>query len=121
MDDLKNIKIRELEMPQGLHRKIMSRVLFLKLKTPFIAVFSILIFNLLVSGWRIFVKAGETEFASSLKAVFDGFELNYDFLSALVTTTLNDLPIGSTVVFLGNFILAIYALRFYKSRKQLIS
>lgn len=102
-DIIKNLK--EVDLTEGLHGKIMFGVVFEKFKNRIMMVFSLMsLINLLISGFHIVAQFAENEFVGTVKALFDGFELNYDFISTFASTIFYYLPANSFLIFAVNII-----------------
>lgn len=114
-DDLINqiSLIENVQTPEGLHAKIMRKLLFLRLRVPLIALFSIFLVNLLISGWRIGTKLFDTELLSAMRALFEGFEWNLDFLSSFIQTLTDYVSIHHFIIFPINLAAVIYLIYLY--------
>ena len=109
MDISHQIKtMTEVDFPDGLHGKIMRRVLFLKLRKPFLIINLALFLNLMVSGWRIWARILENNSLSALEAIWDGFELSFNYVSTFISTAFETLPIWSISIFIVNIFLIGY-------------
>jgi len=121
MDELsETIKnISEINFPPGLHGKIMKRVAFLQFRTPFIAVVSLLVLNLIVSGWQIWSKVSETQSFSILGELTSGLDWNLNSVLDLLKTINELFPVGLIVTFLVNVLLVAYLFYLMRSFKKL--
>ncbi len=91
----------------------MKNLLFLRLRVPIIALFLALLLNLLISGWRIWMKSFGTELLSAMSALFEGFEWSLDFLSSFIQTLTDYVPIHYFITFLINLAAVIYLIYLY--------
>ncbi len=105
-------EMSEIELPPGLHGRIMRRLLFLKFRTPFIAVISLLIMNLAVSMVRVWELWESSEGTFVLSFSWQDFELSLgglrDFFSALYDVT----PVMWIGVVVLNLLLVAYVAHF---------
>ena len=104
-------KITHRNLPDDLHKNIMKTAYTKWAKTFFIIPLIVLGINLIFSGWYLWMKFIETDTASTLGMLFDGFEFNLDFFRELIATIFLYLPIEACLIFLLNLILMGYVIR----------
>jgi len=110
MDNIKQ-RFTELEqyaLPEKVHARIMRRALFIKIRTPFAIMISLLVVNMLVSGWRVWTLLSEREAFSIAKALLEGFEVSWSFISDVATTLSDILPFAALVNFFISLLLIMY-------------
>lgn len=117
--EVKNLP--EPEFPEGLHGKIMERIAFLRFRTPFVIITSLLILNLVVSGWRIWLRIGDNDGFMVIKALLDGFEFSADYFNDFFNTIYNTLPLWALGVFIINAFLTVYVIYVSRYLKKLSS
>lgn len=111
MQELISKKIQELEdveLPDGLHGRIVRQLLFLQFRTPFTIVVSLLIVNLLVSGWHIWVRVSENNAIEVLRIIIASFEFSSSYLSNVMQTVTDLFPISLIASFILNLALVTY-------------
>ena len=106
-----------LEVSPALHRRIMTSVAANRLRRPFIAMFGLLIANLIISGVRIWGKTIELDAVAILKILFEDFELDTTYLLDLGHSFIELFPVNSIVFFLINAVGMGYLLHFYRTLK----
>ena len=111
--------LAEADFPPGLHGRIMRRVAFLRFRTPSLAILAVLVFNVAISGWRLWLAARENALFSIMQSLFDGFEISSAFLADVLRTLYDTLPMGSLSIMLVNIFLAIYVVYIYRSFRKL--
>ena len=120
MDINEKIKnLNELEFPEGLHGKIMRKLAFLQFRTPFIVVVTLLLLNLLFSGWNIWLRLSDTDAISTFRLMLEGFEWNFSSISQLASAAGDLFPMGLMVSFTINILLFVYILYVMKSYQKL--
>lgn len=107
-------EISEVDFPDGLHGKIMRRLLFLRFRTPFLVISGLLVLNLVVSGWRLWEKMTEMETVLILRTSWDVVELNIASLVDFVRETWSVLPVGALVILFINILVIAYVVRLPK-------
>ena len=110
MDNLASMmKAIELpDFPAGLHGKIMRRIYFYRLRNPLLGVFGLLIADVMVSGWHVWVRMTQLNTISILMSIFDGFEASADFFTNATQNISDIIPLTSISVFTINSILLAY-------------
>lgn len=105
----------EIEFPEGLHGKILRRILFLKFRTPFVVVMTLLILNLIISGFRIWERLLDAEAFTILSLLWETLEFNLAGVGQFLTDIYDVLPVGYLVLFAIN-LLAFAYIGFYVPR-----
>lgn len=104
-----NIKnMTEVEFPKGLHGRIMHKLFFLRYKTHFVTIFSLVSLNVFVSAWRTWTRIVEMDTVAIIKDMLQGFDLSYYFISDFVKTILAYAPIYLFIIFLINTLILSY-------------
>jgi len=98
----------EIDFHPTLHAKIMRRLIFLKFRTPFLIIASLLACDLFVSGWHLWIKLVERDTISILQSISQGIELNQDYLISFIQTAIKAVPVGSLIIFVINLLLISY-------------
>lgn len=96
------------EIPQGLHGKIMRRIIFIRLRKSAIIMLSFLTLNLIILAWHIWTTTIERETFSVISAMFEGFEMSVSFFKNFADTLLQTVPVVSLTVFIGNIVVMVY-------------
>ena len=110
MDDLAPMMktIEHPEFPPGLHGKIMRRIYFYRLRNPLLGVFGLLMADVAVSGWHVWMRMTQLNTISILMSIFDGFEASADFFTNATQNISEIMPVMSLSVFVINFVLLAY-------------
>lgn len=111
--------IHEVEFPENLHGKIMRKLAFLQFRTPFLIVVSLLILNLLVSGWYIWFKLSGAEAFSTLKILLAGMDFSWSSFSDVWDAAQDLFPLGLMANFAINMLLVVYLLVVVNNFKKL--
>lgn len=101
-------ELRDIEFPPGLHGKIMRRLLFLRFRTPFLVITSLLLLNLIVSGWRLWQRLIEVEAPMFLSILVNNFEWSLDSFKEIFETAVELVPASTLTVFLINLLVLTY-------------
>jgi len=123
MDDQFSQKIKalsELDFPPGLHGKIMRKLAFLQFRTPFLVVVSLLLLNLIFSGWQIWYRLSESDAFNTFRILLEGAEWNWRTLGDLFEIAQNLFPLGLIFTFTINILLIAYILFVLKTYKTLL-
>lgn len=108
---IKNID--ELELPEGLHGKIIRSVMFRKYRWPLLVVLAVVFFNIGISAWRINAGVAESGAVAAFSSFFKGFDSSYDFVSDFIGLVNDYLPLPSLAIFLVNILLFTYIAKLY--------
>ncbi len=116
-EQIKNMP--ESAYPAGLHGRIMRRVAFLRFRAPFMTILGVLLFNLLISGWRLWTQAVEDETWAIFRSFFQSFEVSATFGAGFLQMLYDAVPVWALAVFLVNLALAVYVIYIYRSFRRL--
>lgn len=105
-------ELSEIEVPAGLHGKIMRRLLFLKFRTPFVVVVSLLLMNLAVSGVRMWQEWSDMEASALVSFLVSNLEFSARGILDFLVTVYDVTPVGWLTVFIMNLLLVIYVVQF---------
>ncbi len=121
MDEItKKIKeLNEIDFPPGLHGKIMRKLAFLQFRTPFLIVVSLLLLNLVFSGWKIWSNLSGSEAVSTFKVLMETFDWTWRSAIEIFNASQELFPMGLIVSFSINIMLAVYLLYIMKEFKNL--
>ena len=119
----KTIKeMSEIEFPEGLHGKILRQIVFLRFRTPFITVVSLLLLNLVISGWRIGEQLIEAETLAMVALLWDSVELSFSGFFQFILDIVEIAPVGHILLLLLNLAVlgyvAIYVPRLFAKTKR---
>ena len=106
IDSLKNLP--DLTVPDGLHGKIMRRVLFLKFRTMLVLVHAFLLVNLGLLVNSITVHIAQHGSFGILQQVLQDFDLSADYFGSLFSMTFAVLPVHLILISLLNIALILY-------------
>lgn len=101
-------KLPEKILPPYLHGVIMKRVWLLRFKRPAVIMTLLLVFNLAVSSWRVWVKFSEIEGLALLRIIFNGFAFEYVFFLDLWRAVVELFPVNAIVTLTVSFTLLGY-------------
>ena len=113
-------ELSDMQFPENLHGKIMRQLVFLKFRTPFLVVVSLLSLNLFFVTWRTWQRFSDTEFIAFTSILLDNFEFTFDFASQLFATIIETTPWLQVMLFLGNVFLLGYIIHIPRMFKQLV-
>ena len=116
MQAIKNL--HSADLPQGLHGRIMKKIFFLKFRMPFFLVIALSIINLINSGWHLLNKVWEMQTFNIFSAMIQQFELNFDYGKSLLSTVLENTPVGLLAAFIVNLALVYYLINIFKYFKR---
>lgn len=114
-------QMTDIQLPLGLHARVMASAIFLKFKAKFFLFSSLLSLGLIFTGWRIWTKIGDIEALSVMRTVLSGFQADRVFVSDFVQTFYGFFPIASIFIFLVNFSLTVFLIYLiFEFKKMLI-
>ena len=105
-------EMSEIELPPGLHGKIMRRLLFLKFRTPFVIVVVLLLMNLAVSMERLFDLWENANATTILLFSFTTLEFSVAGIRDILVDVYEVMPVGSVCITALNLFLVAYAMHF---------
>lgn len=115
-------EMSEIEFPEGFHGKILRQIVFLRFRTPFITVVSLLLLNLIISGWRIWEQLLEAETLAMIGLLWDSVELTVGSLSQFVLDIIEIAPVGHILLLVLNLCvlgyIGIYVPRLFAKSKR---
>mgnify|MGYP001558893531 CR=1 FL=1 len=120
MDNLseKFKEIPEEKLPANFRRRVKRKLFFVRFKVSFL-VFSALAFaGLLVSGWYLWVGAGEMGTISFINLVFSDYQIS-GFLNGITDMATDFIPIVPTVAFLLDLILLAFVAKIFLALKKI--
>lgn len=100
--------LEDYPFPEGLHGRIMRRLVFLRLRTPFIAILSLTILNLIATGWSIWSRLVEIDGGELLRSMLTDFQFDYASVADVVSMGLEFFPVRAMLVFALNLALVAY-------------
>lgn len=106
------------DIPEGLHLRIISKMVVSKFRAYFLAVGIFLVLNFLVLSWHIWMTIIDTEAYAVFFALFQDFEFSFSYISDIVGTLFEIIPIVLVVAFVVNLVLIIYFIHFRFSIKN---
>lgn len=112
-------EMAEIEFPANLHAKIMTGVLFLKFRRPFIASALLICIGFIVPGIHIINRVADIDGLEIIKTMISGFTLDASFLSDFIKTVFSVFPLSSTVVFVINFSLSVFVIYLFFALRKL--
>jgi hypothetical protein len=115
-------EMSEIEFPEGLHGKILRQIVFLRFRTPFITVVSLLLLNLVISGWRIWEQLLEAETFAMTGLLWDSVELSFGGFFQFILDIVEIAPVGHILLLVLNLAVlgyvAIYVPRLFAKTKH---
>lgn len=105
--------INEIEFPGGLHGKIVRSVVMRSYRWQFLAVLSVVVFNIGISGLRLHASISQNGAIQAFGSFFKNFGMDYDFTSDFMKLIADYIPLHSFSIFLVNFIFAGYVAKLY--------
>ena len=119
INDLKQIQIKT---PEGLHKKIMSRLFFLRFKRYFLIGIVLLSLNLILISWHIWSRIIEKDILIIIQDMIQEFDLSWVFIEEFITTILEYLPLALIITFVVNvFVMGYLISVFFKFKKNSVS
>lgn len=116
-------EMSEIDFPEGLHGKILRQIVFLRFRTPFVIVVSLLVLNLIISGWRIWEQLLESESLTMISLFWEALELSFGGILQFITDVIAVTPTGYIALFILNlFVLGyigIYVPRLFAKAKHI--
>lgn len=112
----KNLReLPRIDLPSGLHKRILNDLFFLKFKHELVLAIVILPLNLFLVGWHIWTTASTSDVYVILTAPLSEFELSFDFASNFAQKIIQNIPLSLLMAFILNFTLVIYILLEFRS------
>jgi hypothetical protein len=111
--------LENLEFPKNLHGKIMQKLIFLKFRTPFLIVVSLLASNLFASGWYIWLNLKENASIETATILLEDTDLSASSFLNIFSTFKEIFPVSLMLGFLVNLCLVIYLWFVFYSFKKL--
>lgn len=108
-------EMSEIEFPSGLHGRIMRQLLFLKFRTPFVVVVTLLVLNLVLSGTRVWGMLAEVEAATVVSILWSSIEWSVGGLGQFAADLYELVPVGQVGLLVFN-IAALFYIAFYLPR-----
>lgn len=105
--------LNDIELPDGLHGRIVRSVIMRRYRSPFFVVSAAIILNVLISGWRINVRVFQNGAISAFGSFFSGFSMDYDFVSDFFRLVMDYIPLPSLFIFLINLALLGYVSKLF--------
>lgn len=90
------------DIPDGLHTRIMRRIIIMNLRVPFIVALSLLSINLIASGWHLWMRLAENEALSIFKTLFANLEFDSASLVSAVQTMSDVISPLPFIIFFAN-------------------
>lgn len=101
------------EMPDGLHARIIRKVIIMNLRVPFLIVLSLLFISLAASSWHLWMRLAENEALSIFKTLIMNLEFDSESLISAVQTMSEVISPLSFLIFLTNIALVGYLIYIY--------
>ena len=98
-------QMEDAPLPPTLHGKIMRRIYFYRLRGPLAMIFMLLLVNVAVSGWHVWVGMTQLNTLTIITSILDGFEGSIDFLVNATQNISQIIPIMPLSMFTLNCIL----------------
>ncbi len=115
--------LAEIDFPEGLHGKILRQILFLRFRTPFLIVTTLLILNLVISGWRVWEKLLDVQAFAIFMIFWEALEWTGAGIMQFIVDSYELLPMGQLTLFFVNafvlFYVAWYVPRAFQKTKEL--
>lgn len=115
-------EMSEIDFPEGLHGKILRQIVFLRFRTPFFVVVSLLLVNLIISGARIWEQLAESETLTMISLFWSAAELTVGSLSQFVLDVVSIAPVGHILLLALNVLVlgyvGIYVPRIFAKTKH---
>lgn len=108
----------EVPFPKSLHLRIMTKLMFLYFRTPFLVIVSLLSLNLAVSSWRLWSKITQNQAHLIIADLLKAFEWDSLYLRDLAKTFSELVPVGLVVSFLISALLLGYLFYLSSSFKK---
>lgn len=105
--------INDLELPEGLHGKIIRSVMLRRYRWPLLVAFAVVSFNIAISAWRVNAIVAENGALAAFGSFFKGFDASYNFVYDFLGIARDYLPLPSLSIFLANILLLGYMIKLY--------
>ncbi len=105
--------INDLELPDGLHGRIIRAFIIRRYRLPLLIILAVIVFNVGVSGLRLHASILENGAITAFGSFFGNFSMDYDFISDFRGLVVDYIPLHSSVIFLVNLMLAGYVTKLY--------
>lgn len=109
-------ELSEIEFPEGLHGRIMRRLLFLKFRTPFAIVVTLLMLNLSLSGVRVWEQVQATEALTIFSLLWENIEFTSAGVMQFVADFYELAPVGQVLLFGVNCLALMYIVYYFQNR-----
>lgn len=103
----------DLELPDGLHGRIIRAFMVRRYRFPLLIVLSAIVFNVGISGLRLHASISQNGAITAFSSFFGNFSMDYDFTSDFFGLVNDYLPVHSLAIFLVNLLLAGYIAKLY--------
>lgn len=103
----------DVEFPEGLHGKIVRSVVMRRYRWQLLAVLSVVIFNVGISGVRLHASIYQSGAIPAFGSFFGSFSMDYDYVSDFMGLVSDYIPLHSLSIFLVNLVLAGYIAKLY--------
>ncbi len=115
-------EMSEVDFPEGLHGKILRQIVFLRFRTPFVIVVSLLVLNLIISGWRIWEQLLESETITMVALLWEALEFSFGGVLQFATDVFEVAPVGYIALLILNLLVlgyvGIYVPRLFAKAKH---
>lgn len=98
----------EIDFPAGLHGKILRQIVFLRFRTPFTIIVSLLSLNLAISSWRVLELFGESEVLTVVSLLWEAADVNFSGFWQFLGDAFSVAPIGPLALFAVNLLALLY-------------
>lgn len=105
--------INELELPNGLHDRVVRSVMLRRYRFPLLSILAVVIFNVIVSGLRLHTVISENGAVEAFASLLGSFSFDYDFMSDFWVMVVDYVPLHSLMIFMANLILTGYLSKLY--------
>ena len=106
-------EVSEIEFPSGLHGRIMRQLVFLKFRTPFLIVVTLLLLNLVLSGIRVWNQLLDAEAVTIFSILWDGIEWSFVGLGQFARDLFELVPVGQLGMLAINCAALLYIVYFF--------
>ena len=96
------------EISPKLHIKIMRRFFFFKFRGPFLMITLISITNIVISGWRVWIRMDGWNGIALFRTILIGFEVSLFYLQDFFANLVQLFPFYTFVIFCLNIITVSY-------------
>jgi hypothetical protein len=116
-NELKKNYVKEVECPQELHHRIMSRYLFLRFRRNFFLMLSLTLANLFCTSWHLWGTMVQTRPSETAVQLVQNFTWRFDYFVNAVGQMHELVPFSVLISFLFGLALIFYTVRLFTAMR----